>query len=504
MKRREFLKAAGGGVFTLASASSVLSGKESANDSKPNLLFVFSDQQSWDMVGCYGNDQIKTPNIDKLAAEGLRFKHCVSSSPVCTPYRAMLLSGQHPLYNGCLVCDIQMLPSKGSSFADMLNAAGYHTGYVGKWHLYGGVRTRGIPAGPMRYGFDNEFFTNNCDLNYGADKAFYWSDDNKRVKFGKFESDGQTDQAVEFLDKYAGKKPFALFVSWHPPHNWGPGPNWGYPAPTKYENLYDADKIKLRPGCPDTKKIRRDYRGHMALCTNVDDNFGRLIEKLKAKNVADNTIIVFTSDHGDILRSRGSIPVWEHKSHPQQISCRVPLILRMGSKIKPRVSDMLIGSLDLMPTMLGLMGIKPPKTCQGSDYSKAIMADRDEVIESVPMFFWRKNSDWRGVYTHRYTYAFEPGGANKRINVLFDRENDPYELKNLFGLPEHKDLQARLHALTLEWMKKFKDEHVPWDTIKNQIYVDPSAAKARWEPYHSQSAALKGRPIDLIKKAQGS
>jgi arylsulfatase A-like enzyme len=493
MQRREFLKATGGAVFALASTGSVLSAKAPDADPKPNLLFVFSDQQSWDMLGCYGNEQIKTPNIDKLAGDGLRFNHCVSSCPVCTPYRSILLSGQHPLYNGCLVNDIQMLPPKGSSFADMLNTAGYYTGYVGKWHLYGGVRTRGIPAGPMRYGFDNEFFTNNCDLNYWADKAFYWSDDNKRVKLGKFESDGQTDQALEFLDKHAGKKPFALFVSWHPPHNWG----WGYPAPEKYEKLYDADKIKLRPGCADTKKIRRDYRGHMALCTNVDDNFGRLIAKLEAKNVADNTIVVFTSDHGDILRSHG---IREHKSHPQQISCRVPLILRMGSKIKPRVSDMLIGLLDLMPTMLGLMGIKPPKTCQGSDYSKAIMAGRDEVTESVPMFFWGKGSDWRGVYTHRYTYAFQLIGGRKRINVLFDRKNDPYELKNLFGSSEHKDLQARLHAMTLDWMKKFKDEHLPWETVKHQIYVDPAAAKARWEPYHVKSAALKGRPIDLIHK----
>jgi len=489
MQRRGFLEVSGG-VLTGLTATSVMGAEK---PSKPNLLFVFSDQQSWDMVGCYGNDQIRTPNIDRMAAEGVRFNHCVSSCPVCTPYRSILLSGQHPLYNGCLVNDIQMLPGKGASFAEALNDAGYHTGYIGKWHLYGGVRERGIPAGPMRYGFDNEFYTNNCDLHYWADKAFYWDDSGKRVKLGKFESDGQTDQAVAFLDRHAGKGPFALFVSWHPPHNWG----WGYPAPAKYEKLYDPKAIRLRPGCKDTKAIRRDYRGHMALCTNVDDNLGRLLEKLDEKNVSGNTIVVFTSDHGDILRSHG---LREHKSRPRQISCRVPLVMRMGGRLPSRVSDMLVGSLDMMPTLLGLMDIKPPATCQGTDYSKAIRNGRDEVTESVPMFFWGCGSDWRGVYTHRYTYAFEPKGATKGINVLFDRKEDPYELNNLFNSPEHKALKAKLHALTLEWMKKFKDEHVPWDKVKNRIYVDPSAAKARWEPYHSRSAALKGRPIDLIKK----
>ncbi len=460
---------------------------------KPNILFVFSDQQSWDMVGCYGNDQVKTPNLDKMATEGIRFNHCVSSCPACTAYRGMLLSGQHPLYNGCLLNDIQMLPGKGNYLAEVLRDAGYHTGYIGKWHLYGGRRDRGIPAGPLRYGFDNEFFTNNCDLNYWASHAFYWDEDGRRVKLGKFETDGQTDQALEFLDKYAGKKPFALFVSWHAPHNW----SWGYPAPKKYEEMYDPKAIKLRPGCKDTPQHRRDYRGYMALSTNVDDNFGRLLKKLDERGVRDNTLVVYTSDHGDILRSHG---IRDHKCRPQQISCRVPLVIRMPGKLKPRVSNLLMGTLDLMPTLLGLMDIPPPKTCQGTDYSKTLTQGKDADTESVPLFFWGLDSDWRGVYTHRYTYAFEPEGATHGINVLFDRKEDPYELKNLFNSPEHQELKKRLHALTLDWMKKYKDEHVRWKVMKNKIYVDPAAAKARWEPMRVPSAALKGRPIDLIQE----
>jgi len=477
-------------VAAVAASTAVAVGKETSR--KPNLLFVFSDQQSSDMLGCYGNDQIVTPNIDKLAAEGVRFNHCVSSCPVCTPYRGMLLSGQHPLYNGCMVNDMQLLPGNGKHFGEVLRDAGYHTGYIGKWHLYGGLRGRPIPAGPLRYGFDHEFFSNNCTVKFGARDAFYWDENGERRKLGKWEPDGQTDQAIDFIDQYAGKQPFALFVSWHPPHNWGSG----YPAPPEYEKLYDAGKIKLRPSCQDTQKSRAEYRGYMAMCTNLDDNFGRLLKKLDEKGVRDNTLVVYTSDHGDLLRSH-CIHDW-HKSRPEHVSCRVPLILSRPVKLSPRVCEMPVGTLDLMPTLLGLLGIEPPDTCQGSNYADALMEGRDLPGRSVPLFFWGAKSDWRGVYTERYTYAFEPDSSTIGINVLYDRQEDPHELTNLFDSPDHHKVREDLHALTKKWMEKFRDEHVPFDAVKQKVYVDPAAARAPWSPHGVESAALKGRPVDLL------
>ena len=499
MNRREFMKVSGAALWALTAAHSAWGArnvKEGRKPSRPNLLFVFSDQQSWDMLGCYGNDQIVTPHIDKMARKGVRFNHCVSSCPVCTPYRGMLMSGQHPLYNGCMVNDIQMLPGNGGHFGEVLRDAGYHTGYIGKWHLHGGNRKRAIPPGPLRYGFDDEFFSNNCDLNFWANQAFYWDDNGRRVKLGKFEPDGQTDQALDFLDRYAGKEPFALFVSWHPPHNWGRG----YPAPAKYKKLYDPKAIKLRASCRDTPRIRSDYQGYMALCTNLDDNVSRLLKKLDQKNISNNTIVVYTSDHGDILRSYGIFD-W-HKSRPEQVSCRVPLILHWPGTLSPRVSNMLVGTLDLMPTLLGLLKLPAPRTCQGTDYSDALIKGKDNATESVPLFFWGHNSDWRGVYTHRYTYAFEPAGATKGIEVLYDRKEDPHELKNLFASDEHQKLRNKLHALTIKWMTKFHDEHIRWEKVKNKIYVDPAAARARWAPLSVKSAALKGRPVDLLGKSK--
>ena len=458
----------------------------------PNLVFVFSDQQSSDMLGCYGNEQIQTPNIDGLAAEGVRFNHCISSCPVCTPHRGMLLSGQHPLYNGCMVNDMQMLSGGGKYFAEVLRDTGYHTGYIGKWHLYGGLRDRPVPPGPLRYGFDNEFFTNNCTLEFGAEDAFFWNEDGNRAKFGKWEPEGQTDQALAFIDRYAGQKPFALFVSWHPPHDWG----WGYPAPTVYEDVYDPAAIDVRPNCADTRTSRLEYRGYMAMCTSLDDNFGRLMTKLSEKAILDNTLVVYTSDHGDILRSNG-IHDW-HKSVPEHVSCRVPLILHWPGKLRPRSSEMLVGTLDLMPTILGLLGIDPPMTCQGSNYADALNDGEDGSTESIPLFFWGEDSDWRGIYTHRYTYAFEPPGATRGINVLYDRQNDPYEMDNLFASTRHQKVKKQLHELTENWMASFRDKHIPWNSAKHRIYVDPSAAQARWEPSDVKSAALKGRPVDVL------
>jgi arylsulfatase A-like enzyme len=234
----------------------------------------------------------------------------------------------------------------------------------------------------------------------------------------------------------------------------------------------------------------------MAMCSNLDDNVGRLLKKLDEKGIRDNTLVVYTSDHGDLLGSHG-IHDW-HKSRPEHVSCRVPLNLHWPGALSPRVSDMLVGTLDLMPTLLGLLGVRLPGTCQGSDHSGSLRKGEDAATESVPLFFWGEGSDWRGVYTQRYTYAFEPPGATRGIEVLYDRQEDPDELNNLFESPDHRDVRERLYALTRQWLVRFGDGHVPWDRVKHHLYVDSAAAEARWEPMHVESAALKGRPVDLI------
>ena len=225
-----------------AVGSQLLAADSSAK--RPNLVFVFSDQQSWDMLGCYGNPDVISPNLDRLAEQGVRFNHCISSSPICTPYRAMLLSGQHTLRNGAIGNDIRMLPGKGNYFAEVLRDHGYRTGYYGKWHLYGGDRNRPIPPGPYRYGFDHEFLSNNCTLVYDKERAYYWDENGEKQMYGDWEPYAQTRQAVEFINKHADR-PFALFVSWHPPHRW----KNRYRGPADLMKLFDPAKLHLAPTC---------------------------------------------------------------------------------------------------------------------------------------------------------------------------------------------------------------------------------------------------------------
>ncbi len=465
MDRRNFLK------VTMTAAAGALSGcgREFADNStfkkKPNLLFVFTDQQSRDMLGCYGNQQIITPHLDEFAKDSIRFDHCVSSQPVCTPYRGMLLTGRHPLYNGCFSNDIQLLDTKGSSFAEVLKKHGYSTGYFGKWHLYGGDRERAIPAGSHRHGFD-EFMSNNCHLNYKSGECFYFDQSGQKVYFDEWEPYGQTRQACDFLRRNADK-PFAAFVSWHPPHDIDAD---DYPA--KYIDgatkellaLYDPATINVRPNAQDTLENRKAYQGYMAMVTGIDKAFGELVEKIKELGLYDNTIIVFTSDHGDMLRSNKRM---SPKSCPEVESVGVPLLIKLPQSLRENTaSDLLIGSMDLMPTILSLLDIKPPQSVQGLDLAKDVLAGREDTVESVPIMYYAPA--WRGVYTKRYTYArgdvYLPQGAvgfSDSANVLYDREKDLYELKNRFYDDSYKEIKEYLEGLNQKWLEKFGDEF--WD-----------------------------------------
>jgi len=474
---------------------------------KPNLIFIFSDQQSFDMLGCYGNKQIKTPNIDQFAKEAVRFNHCISSCPVCTPYRSMLLSGQHPLKNGAMVNDIQMLPGNGNYLGEVLRDAGYHTGYYGKWHLYGGDRERAIPEGPYRYGFDNEFLSNNCTMLYDSARAYYWSENSEKTLYGDWEWNAQTRQSLDFLDKNAGKeKPVAMFLSWHAPHDWMAGGvrEHKYSAPENLEALYDLSSIVLRKNCEDTEKHRKYYQGHMAMITSLDEDFGLIMKKLEALGVADNSVIIFTSDHGDLLESHN----WPYnKGRPEIESIRVPLIIKTPAAMAASESDLLVGTLDLMPTVLGLLGIKEPKTCDGKNLADAILKGNDNAVKSVPLFYFA--GDWRGVYTHKYTYTFAlPGGAAEPHaaksgfldnSVLYCHTQDPFELNNLFNDPDYLKQKEELHQLSVNWMKKFNDKGIPSGKLIPKVMCEDHY-KITMLPHPQKpkgfETKLKGSPVD--------
>jgi arylsulfatase A-like enzyme len=500
LTRRDFARSATAGIASRAA------------NRRPNLLFVFSDQQSSDMLGCYGNRQIVTPRLDRFAAQGVRFNHCIANSPLCTPYRGLLFSGQHTLWNGAFENDVRMLPGNGKYFGEILRDAGYRMGYVGKWHLYGGNRARPIPPGPYRYGFDHTFLSNNCTVVFDKDRAYYWDEDGHKSLYGDWEPYAQAHQAMRFIDDNAGK-PFALFVSWHPPHNWAgtaprKGPEDGYGAPADVLRLYDPDAVQLRGNCVDTPSARKLYQGYMAMISSVDRAFGWLMDKLEEKSLADNTIVIFTSDHGDTALSHGLL---SNKMRPEIESIRVPLLVRYPQVLKPRASDLPVGTLDLMPTLLSLMGLTPPETCHGKDLASAIVQQRDNEVESVPLFLFAL--DWRGVYTPRYTYAFDTSAgrwcryrkhmfsrpAGLAWKCLYDRDTDRWELRNLYDSPDHKRLRARLHEQTLAWMKRFSDQGLPYDQIQQALFSPDDLEIVRdASRMRMTSGMLRGRPIDML------
>lgn len=506
VSRRDFLRKIPAGVAAAGTA-------RGAPARRPNLLFVFSDQHSADMLGCYGNRDVLTPELDRFAAQSVRFHHCITNSPLCSPYRGLLLSGQHPLRTAMMENDLRMLAGDGNYFGEVLRDAGYRMGYVGKWHLYGGDRVRPIPPGPFRYGFDGTFLSNNCTVVYDKERAYYWDKHGKRTLYGDWEPYAQTRQAMQFLDEN-DERPFALFVSWHPPHNWAAkrnaeGPAKSYGAPEDLLKLYDPAKIRLRQNCADTPAARELYQGYMAMISSIDKSFGWLMDKLGQKGLADNTIVVFTADHGDTALSHG---LRFNKMRPEIESIRVPLLIRYPGVLKPRTSELLVGGLDLMPTLLHMLGLNAPETCQGRDLSQAILHARDNEVDSIPLFLLAL--DWRGVYTRRYTYSLDTNAghwclyrdlyfrepAGLQWNCLYDHHRDPWERTNLYTSPAHKHEREELHQQTLAWMKKFGDEGWPYENIIRATYTEVDQKIVRTKNWHERSGVVRGRPLDLLRQ----
>jgi arylsulfatase A-like enzyme len=387
----------------------------------------------------------------------------------------------------------------------VLQRAGYRTGYIGKWHLYGGDRNRPVPAGPMRHGFNDVFLTNNCHVDFRPGKCFYWNDEGQKVFFDEWEVYGQTRQALQFLDECSPDQPFALFVSWHPPHDWGIQRDslvFRYDTIPELMDLYDPAKLKLRPSATESPALRHAYHGHYAMCSGVDRAFGWLMDKLHERGLADDTLVVFTSDHGDNLQSHGYTIA---KDHPEDTSTRIPLLMRWPAGLPVRrASDLLVGPMDMMPTILGLMDLPIPNTVHGQDLSTAILQGRDDAVESVPLFFYKPH--WHGVYTRDVTYGFgrirhfTRGPAGRPVlqavpvRALYDRRKDPYQLNNLYGQRRAASLQRKMNALAHRWMNRFGDPGLSAEQI-DPLYRYPDGRY----PEDTDEPGFRGRPIDVIR-----
>lgn len=435
---------------------------------RPNLVYLFSDQHAYDMMGCSGNRQVHTPYMDRLSAEGVHFTHCFSSAPVCSPYRGQLLSGLHPLRNAVFTNDLTMIPGEGNYFGEVLRDSGYRMGYFGKWHLLGGNRVRPIPRGELRYGFDGPFLSNNCTVVFDAGKAYYWDEKGQRTTYQEWEPYGQSRQACAFLDQQSAGNPFAMFLSWHPPHDHGKRDQYFiYDTLPELMSQYKDCDPRLRPATAklDTSERRKQqYRAYMAQTSGIDKALGMVLDKLREKGLDQNTIVVYTTDHGDCLGAYG----WHAsaKDVPQDCSNHVPFLLRYPGVLTPRRSDLLMGTLDLMPTLLGLMGLNVPSTCQGRNLAEPIHKRDDRATDSVPLFMIHPGpEEYRGVVTREWTFAAqrEDKPFHPLMNVLYNRRDDPDQMRNLFS--DDPKARKRMMELTRTWMERFGDPFVSHDEL---------------------------------------
>jgi len=423
----------------------------------PNVLFVFADQWRADALGYAGDPNVKTPNLDRLADRAVHFTHAVSGCPVCSPYRATMMTGRRPLTHGVFLNDVQLSDDE-VTIAEVLAARGYQTAYIGKWHLDGHGRSAYIPP-ERRQGFEY-FKALECTHNYH--RSFYYAGDDptKRVWEG-YDAIAQTDDAIGYLRQHAhGDRPFLLVVSWGPPHN--PYQT----APERFRAMYDPAAIRLRPNVPpdEADVARRELAGYYAHCTALDECVGKLWRALGELEIERDTIFVFTSDHGDMLRSHGEV----RKQRPWDESIRVPLLVRYPRRLGESGTklDALVNAEDLLPTLLGLAGVPIPASVEGKDYSRYMQGGENPsdgaALVTCPSPFgeWtraRGGREIRGLRTHRYTYVRSLAGPW----LLYDNQNDPYQLDNLVGKPQHAKLQAELDARLRRKLRQTGDEFLP-------------------------------------------
>lgn len=437
---------------------------------RPNILFVFSDQQRYSALGANGNDIVQTPTLDGLSSEGMVFDNMFSNHPLCSPYRAILLTGRYGWQN--LVIDNEYRPRRDiPTLPGTLRAHGYGTGHIGTFHL-----GKGPYAEEDRYGLD--YLAALHDGPGFFDRSYY-ENESGPTAFEGWAPAVETDLAIGFMERHLDNRPddpFALFLSWRPPH-------WPYKDYPKKNAVYDPADMDVPGNVP--KQMVDFARGEIAdyygCCTGLDDQMARLLDALARLGIDDNTIVCYTSDHGDHLSSHGygkPFDRWLHasmrasKATPYEESIHVPFVVRWpGVTPQGSRSDAFFGAIDIVPTLLGACDVPLPDGLQGRDIScvwRGEDAPADTVLtpggsESVYLqnmaHGWPIRDGWvgrwRGVRTERWTYARWFG--NERGPWLFDRSEDPLEMVNLVDSADARfaleEMEERLHR----WMEATHD-----------------------------------------------
>lgn len=448
---------------------------------QPNILVLFADQLRPFELGCHGHPLVRTPNIDRLATMGVRFEQACTSNPVCTPARSSLISGQYGRTSiGMLGCcgDPSERRSKfpDTTLPELLNigTGGYETFLCGKWH---------VEPNPLRLGFERAFYPLVNHLNAG--QTYFDGTGRSWVEEG-FCPDAETRATCDFI-RAAHPRPFFIFHNFALPHM------PFFDLPQRYQDLYSPADVLLRPNVfrdgrmwhdedalliywwnwlymqdkgPQYKKLPDgfDLRALTALyygaVSAVDEQVGVLLDCLQQSGQLENTVILLTSDHGDNL---GSHWLW-NKISVNDEAVRVPYVVAWPGTLSPRVAGAHVASLvDVAPTLLSLAGRPIPAHMQGRDLSPILRGQSDRVGDGAAVIENLYGEIAVRTPTHLFSMMTRTSAAGPQREVideeslLFDLPSDPYQLHNLAGAPQQRDLAARLRRRALDW-----NDHTPW------------------------------------------
>src|SRR5436190_2250999 len=484
----------------LATLSTPVSAATTSISSRPNILFIMADDHAAHALSCYGSKINKTPNLDRIAHDGMRFRNCFAVNSICTPSRAAILTGKYSHINGVTV--FNRFDGSQPTVAKMLQAAGYHTGMVGKWHLTSdptGFDYWNILPGQGDY-YDPEF------IELG-----------QKRKITGYVTDVITDLSIDFLKDRPKGKPFFLMCHHKAPHRpWQPAPKYAslyedvqIPEPPTFNDDYrtrsDAaaeatmriDKnltrndLKIRPP-PDLKgkelsqwngkvvteleitnngakqtltgaelkkwKYQQYMKDYLRCIASVDENVGRLLDFLEQEGLTENTIVIYTSDQGFFLGDHN----WFDKRFMYEESLRMPFLIRCPGFIKPgTVNDKMILNVDFAPTFLEAAGQAVPSDIQGRSFLPLLQGKSPRNWRSSMYYrYYHYPGDHQvqqhyGVRTERYKLIFF-----HRLNQweLYDLAKDPQELNNVYSNPAYQK-EVRELKVELERLRKELNDH---------------------------------------------
>jgi arylsulfatase A-like enzyme len=424
---------------------------------KPNVIFFFVDQQRWDTVGCYGQKLNITPNLDKLSEIGVRFENAFTCQPVCGPARACIQTGKYATEIGCYRNGIA-LPLDEKTLAHYFKEAGYDVAYVGKWHLAStnneiDYSTLPIPL-ERRGGYDGYYRT--ADVleftSHGYD-GYVYDEDSNMVEFKGYRPDCITDFALDYIRDYEKDKPFFMFMSHIEPHHQNDRNRYEGPdgSKEKFKN-YEVPGDLLGTG----GDWRENYPDYLGCCNSLDYNVGRVLDVLKEKGISENTIIIYTSDHGSHFKTRNN----EYKRSCHDGCIRIPMIAYGPGFKGGKVVENLVSLIDIPPTLLACGNIKKPAQMKGRPLQDLVSGTAENWPEEVFLQI-SESQVGRAIRTKKWKYsvcAFDKHGWNDSCSntyteeCLYNLEKDPYEKNNLVSHADYEKVRKVLRERLIKRM----------------------------------------------------